>query len=90
MESSIMEYGHVHWCPQGCQTKNQNIMANSVDPDEMAHHEPSHQDLHYLQRYLVCSVGLKGFKTLCVAALWRSKLTVQIMYTGELLCVVTS
>ena len=24
-------------------------MANSVDPDEMAHDEPSHQDLHYLQ-----------------------------------------
>ena len=30
-----------------------NRMANSVDPDEMAHYEPSHQDLHYLQRYLV-------------------------------------
>ena len=40
-------------------------MANSVDPDETAHNEPSHQDLHCLQgpshkdlnclhRYLVC------------------------------------
>ena len=28
-------------------------MANSVDPDEMAHYEPSHQDLHCLQRFLV-------------------------------------
>ena len=29
-------------------------MANSVDPDEMAH-EPSHQDLHCLQKFvLVC------------------------------------
>ena len=28
--------------------KNQNRMANSVDPDEMAHYEPSHQDLHCL------------------------------------------
>ena len=27
-------------------------MANSVDPDETAHHEPSHLDLHGLQRYL--------------------------------------
>ena len=27
---------------------DQNICANSVDPDEMAHHELSHQDLHYL------------------------------------------
>ena len=25
------------------------IFANSVDPDEMAHNEPSHQDLHCLQ-----------------------------------------
>ena len=35
-------------------------MANSVDPDEMAHYEPSHLDLHCLHRYLV-SVGMKGF-----------------------------
>ena len=26
--------------------KDENEMANSVDPDEMAHYEPSHQDLH--------------------------------------------
>ena len=25
-------------------------MSNSVDPDEMAHYEPSHQDLCYLQK----------------------------------------
>ena len=30
----------------GVSVKNQNRMANSVDPDEMAHYEPSHQDLH--------------------------------------------
>ena len=29
--------------------KNQNRMANSVDPDETAHYEPSHQDIHSLQ-----------------------------------------
>ena len=34
-------------------------MTNSLDPDEMAHYEPSHLDLHCLQRYLFWSVGLK-------------------------------
>ena len=34
-------------------------MANSVDPDEMAHNEPSHHDIHCLQK---CLLGLKGFK----------------------------
>ena len=29
------------------QTKT-DTCANSVDPDEMAHNEPSHQGLHYL------------------------------------------
>ena len=25
-----------------------DAFANSVDPDKVAHHEPSHQDLHWL------------------------------------------
>ena len=29
-----------------------NKMASSVDPDEMAHYEPSHLDLHCLHRYM--------------------------------------
>ena len=37
-------------------------MANSVDPDETAHCEPSHVDLHCLQRYLCWSAGMKGIK----------------------------
>ena len=37
-------------------------MANSVDPDETARDEPSHLDLHCLNRYLFWSVGLKGLK----------------------------
>ena len=37
-----------------------NWMANSVDADEIAHHEPSHLDLHCLQRYLTC-FGLHGW-----------------------------
>ena len=35
-------------------------MANSVDPDEMAHYEPSHLDLYCVQKYLSKSAGLKG------------------------------
>ena len=35
-------------------------MANSVDFDEMARNEPSHLDLHWLQRYLYWSAGMKG------------------------------
>ena len=34
-------------------------MANSVDPDEMARYEPSHQDLRCLHIYLYQSTGLK-------------------------------
>ena len=39
-------------------------MANSVDPDEMAHYEQSHQDLHFLQKELVWSAGLKVLRGL--------------------------
>ena len=34
-------------------------MSNRVDPDETAHYEPSHQDLHCLHRCLLWSAGLK-------------------------------
>ena len=37
-----------------------NYMANSEDPDETAHNEPSHQDLHCLQNNLSQSTGLEG------------------------------
>ena len=36
------------------------IFANSVDPDEMAHNEPSHLDLHCLQKYLLLFARLIG------------------------------
>ena len=39
-----------------------NKMASCVDPDEMAHYEPSHLDLHCLHRYLYWSTGLKRVK----------------------------
>ena len=42
--------------------KVKSRMANSVDHDEMAHYEPSHLDLHCLQRYLFEFAGMKGLK----------------------------
>ena len=33
-------------------------MANSVDPDEMAHNEPSHLDLHCLHRCVLVGFTL--------------------------------
>ena len=36
-----------------------NRIANSADEDETARYEPSHLDLHCLQRYLYWSVGMK-------------------------------
>ena len=35
-------------------------MANSVDPDETAHNELSHLDLHCFQSCLYWSVGIEG------------------------------
>ena len=35
-------------------------MANSVHPDATARYEPSHQDLHCLQRYLHWSAEMKA------------------------------
>ena len=35
-------------------------MANSLDPDKMAHDEPSHRDVHCLHRYWFLSAALKG------------------------------
>ena len=38
-------------------------MANNVDPDETARYEPSHQDLHCLQKTLFSSAELKGLRS---------------------------
>ena len=38
-----------------------NRLANSEDPDETDHYEPSYLDLHCLQKYLSWSLGLKEF-----------------------------
>ena len=46
------------------QSKINNRMANSVNPDEMAHYEPSHLDQHCLQKCLCWLVGMKGLTDL--------------------------
>ena len=59
MDSSISEFGKfivANWV----QSKINNRMANSGGPDETAHYEPSHLDLHCLQRYLNGPVEMKG------------------------------
>ena len=55
MDSSILEFGHIHLCKLGFQSEINNGKANSADPDETAHNEPSHLDLHYLHRFAVWS-----------------------------------
>ena len=52
MDSFIFDSGQTHCLQIGIAVKNQNRIANSVDPDEMARYEPSHLDLHCLHRYL--------------------------------------
>ena len=42
--------------------KKIKTVANSEDPDETTHYEPSHLDLHCLHKYLYRSTGLKGLK----------------------------
>ena len=55
MDSSISELRHTHCGKSGFQSKINNKMANNADPDETAHYESSHLDLHCLGRYLYWS-----------------------------------
>ena len=55
VDPSSFEFGQL-----GCQSKIVNIMANSVDPDEMACYKPSHLDLHCLHKILFLSAELNG------------------------------
>ena len=52
MDSYIFESGQNHCSKWRVSVKDQNRTANSVDPNEMAHDEPSHLDLHCLHRYM--------------------------------------
>ena len=48
---------------QSVTTCNDNYKkkANNIDPDETAYYEPANLDLHYLHRYLFCSVKVVGW-----------------------------
>ena len=48
-----------------------NRMANSVDPDETARYEPSHQDLHCLQRHLCWSVEMVKIYSVVFVSFWQ-------------------
>ena len=43
-----------------CKYNPENRTANSTYPDEMAHCEPSHLDLHCLPMYAMWCAGLNG------------------------------
>ena len=62
--------------------KNKKTIANSVDPDEMAHYEPSQLDLQYLHMYWFWSAGLKGLTTSAreVTHLWSVFLEVSTLF----------
>ena len=59
MDSSIFKADENPLFQRGLSVKNQNRMANSVDPEETAQSELSHQDLQCLQKKF-WSAGLKG------------------------------
>ena len=42
-------------------------MSNSVDPDETAHDEPSHLDLHSLQKPFIIAYGSERVKWILLA-----------------------
>ena len=53
---------------RGFQSKINNRVANSVDPDDTAHYVPFHQDLHCLQKYIFWFVGMKGLNNIFLSA----------------------
>ena len=59
MDISITEFGHIHCCKKGFQLQINNSIGNRVEPDDTAHYELSHLDLHCLQRYLYWYAGMK-------------------------------
>ena len=60
---------------EGFQSKIKNKTANSVDPDEMAHSEMSHLDLHYVDKYWFWSARTKGLKYVYIYELNQVKIT---------------
>ena len=57
------------------QSNIKSRMANSVFPDEMAHYEPSHLDLHCLEKYMFWSYRVER----------GNKSTVECMYITSII-----
>ena len=70
MDSSIFEFGQVHHCKQGLSQKQE---LDGKNPDEMAHDESSHLDLHCLHRYVFWSARLKWLTHLLQTEKGRKK-----------------
>ena len=66
-----------------CKVPNTTIakFANTVDPDETAHNEPSHQDLQYLPSQHNAVINIESFPKFCrhnfVIALWVKCISVR-------------
>ena len=65
------------------QSKIRNKMANCVNPDETAHNDPTHQDLHCLHWYLFCLLGWKVMHSLCLKLYLKS---VQNVFSHLMIC----
>ena len=68
---------------------------NSVDLDEVAHDESSHQDLHCLQIQLFSSVALKeltwqspncSLRYVCISSTWMFVLSILFAFVESLSC----
>ena len=64
MDPSVSKSGHIHCCKLGFQSKIDNRMANSADPDETARNEPSHLKLHCFAKVSVLVKGLQYMQTM--------------------------
>ena len=69
VDYSVFEYGCIQYCNKNVRNLIIARMANSVDPDETAHDEPSHLDIHCLQMIVFYSTWLKGWFSVCFPAL---------------------
>ena len=62
MDFSVLEFRHFIDANRGFSLKPKNRMTSIVDPDETAHYEPCHLDIHCFQRRRFWSAGLKEIK----------------------------
>ena len=64
-EHPMVDNCHNNLCLINCiMLKIQRLKANTVDPDEKTHYEPSHLDLQCLQIQLLLCLALEGLLTI--------------------------